>query len=617
MLSVSLSPNKKPHSKAFFPYNKHDNNPFKNTYKNAINGLLKNPSKIGNPLNNAYEFGIKLNNKNSKNVEINNYRFMNCIGRGNFGDVYKAYDLKENKVIAIKAINLEQSEDEIPILLEEINLLRNLKHKNITNWYNTFLIDVTMCIAMEFCSEGSCADLLKYNRTGFKENIVSYIIKGVLEGLNYLHRSKIIHRDIKAANILITKEHIIKLADFGVSAQMNGSGKKTFVGTPYWMAPEIVTDKALLKESRKKLEDRLKEEGLWNRNTLYRIWKKKWDHEEYILNLQRKIENLEDTSNPKNYDNNEEKENVQPVSIKDKLFKKDIELLKTEKLKAEEEEEIEYDEKVDIWSLGITLIELCCNKIPHSEEEPIKALFKIPKLEPPRLPSKSSYYLKEFGLACLAKSPYMRANAEELLKFKFISKNKVKPNELNILSGHSNNQRKRKPKIEIDFNENNYGPQMTWNFKSAKISQKKDKKDKKDEKENIKDKDFYYINRMEVKSKYETDFESEEEEEDTLSYTFFDQYPEINDLKISKTADTSPLVAGQIVEEPEVNIYWEQERLLSQVKEILHRVPLKQSASIDAINQIEQKVAQLLHDEGKYRGAEFIREVGKGLSEVR
>ncbi|ODQ45758.1 hypothetical protein PICMEDRAFT_24760, partial [Pichia membranifaciens NRRL Y-2026] len=252
------------------------------------------------------------------------------IGRGNFGDVYKAYDLRLQKNVAIKAINIEHSDDEIPVLLQEINLLRSLRNPNITNWYKTFIIDVTMFIVMEYCSEGSCSDLLKFNRNSLEESVLSYIMKNVLEGLKYLHSLNIIHRDIKAANILIAKGNVIKLADFGVSGQLNGNtGRKTFVGTPYWMAPEIVTDC--------------------------------------------------------------------------KSLKKD-----------------QYDEKVDIWSLGITLIELGTGKVPNNDKEPLKALFEIPKMEPPRVPKNSSYYMKEFGVACLCKDPVMRPSAAELLKFKFI-----------------------------------------------------------------------------------------------------------------------------------------------------------------------------------------------------
>lgn len=329
----------------------------------------------------------------STHQQLSNYRFTDCIGRGNFGDVYKAYDLKQGRNVAIKSINLEMSEDEIPILLQELSLLRSLRHRNITQWYSTFIIDVSMLIVMEYCSEGSCADLLKFNRNGVEECVLSYIMKNTLQGLKYLHEMDIIHRDVKAANILITNKREIKLADFGVSGQMDGmKGKKTFVGTPYWMAPEIIADLRTLRKDRINLERRLIESGLGFR-TLYKFWNKKIQENEYNENSEAQTFN-------------EAMKGSQPIDI-------------------DNFEEVEYNEKVDIWSLGITLIELGTGKIPNHEKEPLKAIFEIPKSEPPRLPNKASYYLKEFSMACLSKDPTIRPSATELLKFKFITSHSI------------------------------------------------------------------------------------------------------------------------------------------------------------------------------------------------
>lgn len=555
-------------------FNIHDHLTNHNVYKNAINGLFKGPNKLSKhsppPVNSPKkdEESTSLVKIHSRYPDIKNYRILDCIGRGNFGDVYKSYDLKNNKIIAIKAINLEQSEDEIPVLLEEIKLLRNLRHENITNWYNTFVVDITMFIAMEYCDEGSCADLLKFHKSGLGENIVSYIMKSVLEGLKYLHNLKIIHRDIKAANILITKDHIIKLADFGVSAQMNGnSGRKTFVGTPYWMAPEIVADRELLKESKAKLEERMKQEGVYYKNTLLRLWKKRWDN--MVVNKPTIIDS-------------EKGEDEQ-----------------------ENEEEVEYYEKVDIWSLGITLIELSSNTIPNSEKEPVKALFSIPKLEPPKLPEKSSYYLKEFGLACLVKDPYLRANAEELSKFKFIAKNKLKPNELDILSGHSNKMRRRRPKYELDFEQENYGPEqdITWNLKSSTIYEKEIQK-----RRHQVDIETFSDSKAALESEPESDSDLESDsEEDTFSHTFLDQHARKN------TANTSPLAVGADSDDSNHN-YWEQERLVGKVAAVLgaveKRVAPIDAKTVDAWRALESALAKIV------RAGQFaaLKDVCRGLS---
>lgn len=375
--------------------------------------------------------------KSSTHQQLSNYRFTDCIGRGNFGDVYKAYDLKQGRNVAIKSINLEMSEDEIPILLQELSLLRSLRHRNITQWYSTFIIDVSMLIVMEYCSEGSCADLLKFNRNGVEECVLSYIMKNTLQGLKYLHEMDIIHRDVKAANILITNKREIKLADFGVSGQMDGmKGKKTFVGTPYWMAPEIIADLRTLRKDRINLERRLIESGLGFR-TLYKFWNKKIQENEYNENLEAQTFN-------------EAMKGSQPIDI-------------------DNFEEVEYNEKVDIWSLGITLIELGTGKIPNHEKEPLKAIFEIPKSEPPRLPNKASYYLKEFSMACLSKDPTIRPSATELLKFKFITKTRLRSNSLAILSGHEYKLKRRKPKYDLQFETINHGSSVDWNLELTSI----------------------------------------------------------------------------------------------------------------------------------------------------
>lgn len=496
-------------------------------------------------LHNIPEDHGRYNTTSPNHQEINNYRFVDCIGRGNFGDVYKAYDLRQQKNVAIKAINIEHSDDEIPVLLQEINLLRSLRHPNITNWYKTFIIDVTMFIVMEYCSEGSCSDLLKFNRNGLEECVLSYIMKNVLEGLKYLHSLNIIHRDIKAANILIAKGNVIKLADFGVSGELNGNtGRKTFVGTPYWMAPEIVTDCKSLKKDRENLERRLIENGLGKR-TLYKLWKKKIQ---------------QDTIN-ENYKtlNQSKSEKVGPAKTDNELV--------------DDLDDVEYDEKVDIWSLGITLIELGTGKVPNNDKEPLKALFEIPKMEPPRLPKNSSYYMKEFGVACLCKDPVMRPSAAELLKFKFINKNKLKANALSVLSGHSNKIKKKRPKFELNMESVNYGPELDWDlsvdnpdkgvsfYKQPNVnidaasseasslvsseveSFKGEGVDRHTEEEDV---DAHA-------DAEDEDEDSSDEEENTFANSFFGNNPP----PARQTADTSPLVGGNGVDRHEDDFYYE------------------------------------------------------------
>lgn len=171
------------------------------------------------------------------------YSIKQCVGRGNFGDVYKACEKVSGKVVAVKVVNLEHTDEDINLLAQEIFFLAELKSPYITNYITTMTEDVSMWIIMEYCGGGSCADLLRniYN-CGLPESKSAYITREVLKGLEYLHEQKKIHRDIKAANILLTDEGKVKLGDFGVSGQIRATLKRgTFVGTPFWMAPEVVS----------------------------------------------------------------------------------------------------------------------------------------------------------------------------------------------------------------------------------------------------------------------------------------------------------------------------------------------------------------------------------------
>ncbi|CAK9438629.1 uncharacterized protein LODBEIA_P28530 [Lodderomyces beijingensis] len=293
----------------------------------------RRPSKCMNPMDSKTQDQIPSPQSPFK------YGNLKCIGRGNFGDVYKATDLtsKNKASVAIKVTNLDDSTDDIQQIVNEIQFLSKLKHPNIIQYIESFAQHYNMFIVMDFCDGGSCSDLLKYHKK-LREPVVSYIIKSVLQGLNYLHGQQTVHRDIKAANILLTDTALVKLADFGVSTELTLTKKKkhTFVGTPFWMAPEVIT-----------------------RGAPYGRVKKNDG----------------------------------------------------------------YDYKADIWSTGITTIELVNGAPPLAEHEPLKILFEIPKKKPPIL--KGSQYgenIKDFVKYCLIMEPEKRPSCATLLRHYFITK---------------------------------------------------------------------------------------------------------------------------------------------------------------------------------------------------
>ncbi|KAF0488206.1 kinase-like protein [Gigaspora margarita] len=172
---------------------------------------------------------------------IKNYQLSKeCLGKGSFGSVYKALNMKTGEAVAIKQVKISDlPKSDLTFIMSEIELLKNLNHPNIVKYKGYVKADDYLNIILEFCENGSLLNVCK--KFGkFPENLVAIYISQVLQGLLYLHDQGVIHRDIKGANILTTKEGLVKLADFGVATKTANLSDFSVVGSPYWMAPEII-----------------------------------------------------------------------------------------------------------------------------------------------------------------------------------------------------------------------------------------------------------------------------------------------------------------------------------------------------------------------------------------
>ncbi|KAJ2162751.1 Protein kinase of the Mitotic Exit Network [Coemansia sp. RSA 552] len=174
---------------------------------------------------------------------LTNYQLGNCIGRGQFGSVYRALDLETGEMVAVKQISLEgQDAESMEDVMQEVELLKSLSSPRIVRYYGFVKTDAHLNLVMEFVENGSLSATLKSFGTFPERLVLAYVVK-IIEGLIYLHKGDVVHCDLKACNILTTKNGNTKLTDFGVSLNLKlrrPDDESVVAGTPYWMAPEII-----------------------------------------------------------------------------------------------------------------------------------------------------------------------------------------------------------------------------------------------------------------------------------------------------------------------------------------------------------------------------------------
>ena len=179
------------------------------------------------------------------------YRLGEELGRGAYGRVFRGLEARTGEQVAIKQLSLDRLPDgALSGIMTEVELLKALNHRNVVQYLGSFRSRSHLYIIMALVENGSLAAVIKANRFGpFPESLVAVYIQQVLQGLAYLHDQGVVHRDVKGANILTTKEGLVKLADFGVATRLGDAEAcqeaAQPAGTPYWMAPEVVELKAV------------------------------------------------------------------------------------------------------------------------------------------------------------------------------------------------------------------------------------------------------------------------------------------------------------------------------------------------------------------------------------
>ena len=258
------------------------------------------------------------------------------MGAGSFASVYKVRHKASKEICAAKIIRMAgKMPNEFASIKDEVDILKDAAHPNMVTLYATYKRASKVWIIMEYCGGGSIQSLYQKLRRPLSEDEIKYIIREMLQGLDHMHSHGIIHRDIKGGNVLLTHKGEVKLADFGVSAQLSHSAqrKKTLVGTPYWMAPEVIYESAT------------------------------------------------------------------------------------------------YDSKADIWSLGITCIEMAEMSPPNAKMDPKMAMYMTPSMPAPSLrnPHKWSSAFQDFVRLTLQKNPSRRPSAAALLSHPFLADATIEP----------------------------------------------------------------------------------------------------------------------------------------------------------------------------------------------